>query len=326
VLTAIWPGCAVRDLRPLPGGASSLTFVAEVTGAPAGRVAVKMAPPGLPPIRNRDVLRQARVLRALARVPEVAVPVIYAEDAGDPPAVPPFFVMEYVEGESYEPRLTTLEPGAARPADEDVERRAMSAVRMLAALHRQDAGRLGLAGEPAVSLANECAKWARALATCGLDGQDARLEAECRLRLERGQPVPVAPVVLHGDWRLGNMQCAGPEVRAVLDWEIWSVGDARTDLAWMMMWASRGNPGTGNWDAYMPAPEQLRAWYEAAAGRPVPELDWVQALIRYKSAAVSALLVKNALKRGEPGDQLERRQRSITATLEWALEILPAPR
>ncbi len=76
----------------------------------------------------------------------------------------------------------------------------------------------------------------------------------------------------------------------------------------------------------MPAPEQLRAWYEAAAGGPVPELDWVQGLIRYKSAAVSALLVKNALKRGEPGDQLERRQRSIAATLEWALEMLPAPR
>lgn len=325
-LTALWPGCQVRDLRPMQGGASSLTFAAEVTGGPAGRVAVKMAPPGLPPVRNRDVLRQARVLKALERVPDVAVPVIYAEDAGDPPDVPPLFVMEYVEGESYEPRLTTLDPGTARPSDDDVERRAMSAVRMLAALHQQDAAGLGLGDEPAMSLPAEGAKWARALATCGLDGRDARLEAECRRRLEHGQPVPAAPVVLHGDWRLGNMQCTGPEVRAVLDWEIWSIGDARTDLAWMMMWASHGNPGTGDWDAFMPAPRQLLAWYEAAAGRAVPDLDWVQGLIRYKSAAVSALLVKNALKRGEPGAQLERRQRSVGDTLEWALEILPEPR
>jgi aminoglycoside phosphotransferase (APT) family kinase protein len=324
-LAAIWPGCGVRELRPLPGGASSLTFVTEVTGAPAGRVAVKMAPPGLPPVRNRDVLRQARVLRALARVPEVAVPVIYAEDAGDPPDVPPFFVMEYVEGESYEPLLTVLGPGAARPADADVECRARTAARMLAALHRQDATALGFAGEPLMSLADECAKWARALATCGLQGEDARLEAECRRRLERGQPAPAAPVVLHGDWRLGNMQCAGPEVRAVIDWEIWSLGDPRVDLAWTMMWASRDNPGTAIRGVFMPAPEQLLAWYEAAAGRAVPELDWVQGLIRYKSAAVSALLVKNALKRGDPGAQLERRQRSIAATLEWALESLAAP-
>ena len=70
-------------------------------------------------------------------------------------------------------------------------------------------------------------------------------------------------------------------------------------------------------------PAQLQAWYEAATGHPVPHLDWVQGLIRYKSAAVAALLAKNASKRGEPGDYVERRRRSVRGTLEWALEILP---
>jgi aminoglycoside phosphotransferase (APT) family kinase protein len=325
VLAAAWPGCRLHDLSPMAGGASSLTFDARVTGGPRDRVAVKMAPPGLPPVRNRDVLRQARVLRALEPVPEVAVPVIYAEDAGDPPGVPPLFVMEYVAGESYEPLLAPPEPGTIRPADADVELRAESAVRMLAALHRQDPAALGLADEPTVSLAQECAYWARALATCDLDEHDARLEAECRRRLERRQPAPARPVVLHGDWRLGNMQCAGPEVRAVLDWEIWSVGDARTDLAWMMMWASTGNPGTSMRGVFMPEPARLQAWYEATAGQPATELDWVQGLIRYKSAAVAALLAKNAAKRGEPADYVERRRRSVRGTLEWALAILPAP-
>jgi aminoglycoside phosphotransferase (APT) family kinase protein len=323
VLATAWPGCRLHDLRPMAGGASSLTFVARVADGPRDYAAVKMAPPGLPPVRNRDVLRQARVLRALEQVPQVAVPVVYAEDAGDPPGVPPLFIMEYVAGESYEPLLTTLDPGAARPADADVERRAESAVRMLAALHQQDAAELGLAAEPPVSLAQECAYWARALASCSLDEPDARLEAECRGRLERGQPAPAAPVVLHGDWRLGNMQCLGPAVDAVLDWEIWSVGDARTDLAWMMMWASTGNPGTSVRGVFTPDPAQLQAWYEAAAGHPVPDLDWVQGLIRYKSAAVAALLAKNAAKRGESGDYVERRRRSVSGTLEWALEILP---
>jgi aminoglycoside phosphotransferase (APT) family kinase protein len=323
VLATAWPGCRLHDLRPMAGGASSLTFVARVADGPRDYAAVKMAPPGLPPVRNRDVLRQARVLRALEQVPQVAVPVVYAEDAGDPPGVPPLFIMEYVAGESYEPLLTTLDPGAARPADADVERRAESAVRMLAALHQQDAAELGLAAEPPVSLAQECAYWARALASCSLDEPDARLEAECRGRLERGQPAPAAPVVLHGDWRLGNMQCLGPAVDAVLDWEIWSVGDARTDLAWMMMWASTDNPGTSVRGVFTPDPAQLQAWYEAAAGHPVPDLDWVQGLIRYKSAAVAALLAKNAAKRGESGDYVERRRRSVSGTLEWALEILP---
>ena len=322
-LRSVWPGCEVRDLRPLPGGASSLTFAAEVADGRRDRVVVKMAPPGLPPLRNRDVLRQARVLQALARVPGVLVPTVYASDPGDPPGTPPLFVMDYVEGESYEPLLTILDPGTSRPSDTDVERRAMSAVRMLARLHQQEATALGLAGEAPMSLPDECAKWARALASCSLTDEETRLETECRRRLERSQPAPAAPVVLHGDWRLGNMQCVGPEVRAVIDWEIWSVGDARTDLAWMMMWASPGNPGTSIRDAFMPAPQQLLAWYEAATGGRVPELDWVQGLIRYKSAAVSALLVKNAGKRGEAGAQLEHRRATIRRTLEWTLDELP---
>ena len=51
----------------------------------------------------------------------------------------------------------------------------------------------------------------------------------------------------------------------------------------------------------------------------------MQGLIRYKSAAVAALLAKNAAKRGEPADYVERRRRSVRGTLELALAILPAP-
>ena len=68
-----WPGASVLDLVPLQGGVSSLTFAArlELDSAPDRRIVVKVAPPGLPPVRNRDVLRQARLLRALHGVPGV---------------------------------------------------------------------------------------------------------------------------------------------------------------------------------------------------------------------------------------------------------------
>jgi aminoglycoside phosphotransferase (APT) family kinase protein len=322
-LAQVWPGCVVRELTALPGGASSLTYAAELSSAPRDRVVVKMAPPGLPPLRNRDVLRQARLLRALARVPEVAVPAVYANDPGDPPEVPPLFVMDYVHGESYEPLLTAHGSRAGPPPDDQVAARALAAVRMLAALHRQDAAALALGAEPATSLAQECAKWARALSTCPLTGTEAALERACRRGLEREEPAPLPPAVLHGDWRLGNMQCLGREVRAVIDWEIWSIGDPRTDLAWMMMWASPDNPGAGPPGAFMIAPGQLLAWYEEAAGHPVQDLGWVQCLARYKSAATTALLAKNAAKRGESGEHVERMRRSIRGTLEWALAFLP---
>ena len=65
-LVATWrPGATVAAVRTLEGGKSSLTYlVALEPGAP---IVVKMAPPGLPPTRNRDVLRQARVQEAVVR-------------------------------------------------------------------------------------------------------------------------------------------------------------------------------------------------------------------------------------------------------------------
>ena len=69
-------------IAPLAGGASSLTF----RGCGRRPVVVKVAPPGLPPVLHRDVLRQARMLaRSAAR--DVPVPEVLWEDRGDPPDV-----------------------------------------------------------------------------------------------------------------------------------------------------------------------------------------------------------------------------------------------
>src|ERR1022692_601296 len=90
----------VRDIRRLAGGASSLTYKGRTAGG--GRVVVKLAPAGIPPLLNRDVLRQARVLRALMPT-GVPVPEVLWADPGDPPDVPPLFVMSFVDGSTLEP-------------------------------------------------------------------------------------------------------------------------------------------------------------------------------------------------------------------------------
>src|SRR5580658_1789538 len=87
----------VRDIERLAGGASSLTYVGRTPGG--GKVVVKVAPAGLPPLLNRDVLRQARVLGVLAPS-AVPVPEVLWTDPGEPPDVPPLFVMSFVEGSS----------------------------------------------------------------------------------------------------------------------------------------------------------------------------------------------------------------------------------
>src|SRR5689334_7521087 len=89
VLGASMPGVRVTALRPFLTGASSLTYDATLIGGTMDRAVVKVAPPGLAPVRNRDVLRQARLLEILATVPGIEVPGVLACDDGAPPEVPP---------------------------------------------------------------------------------------------------------------------------------------------------------------------------------------------------------------------------------------------
>lgn len=78
-------------------------------------------------------------------------------------------------------------------------------------------------------------------------------------------PAPVAPAVVHGDFRNGNL-VVGPEgVRAVLDWELVHRGDPMEDLGWFCVNAWRfgevGRPAGG-----LGSREALFAAYEDAGG------------------------------------------------------------
>ncbi|MCA1831368.1 MAG: phosphotransferase family protein [Actinomycetota bacterium] len=279
------PGTKVSDVRPLAGGHSSLTYSA-VTSA-GNRVVVKVAPPGLPPVRNRDVLRQARILDVLASS-AVKVPRVLGTDAGDPP----LFVMSMAEGESYEPLLSRSETTATR---EEIANRALAAAAMLSALHAEDAQGVD---EDALSLDTELERWAKAFSTVDDDVRDGA--DECLSRLQKAVPDEMPASIVHGDWRLGNMLCVGDRIEAVIDWEIWSVGDPRIDVAWFLLLADPLHPRCIRTDSGMPAVKHLHHAYAKAAGRHLPDMKWFGALVRYKQAAASALIVKNARKK-DPG-------------------------
>src|SRR6478672_6798760 len=157
------PGVVIDDVQPLTGGASSLTFTGRVVNGPPeqGRIVLKVAPPGLEPVRNRDVARQARLMRALDGAPGVRVPIVYFEDDGAPPEVPPFHAMNVVQGECLEP-LLEAPSDAVMPL---VPSRAFAAARMLAALHRVDPVAVGLGDEKQTTLEAEIKRWTRAFET-----------------------------------------------------------------------------------------------------------------------------------------------------------------
>lgn len=81
-------------------------------------------------------------------------------------------------------------------------------------------------------------------------------------------PAPADPVLVHGDYRMGNIMVDADGLATVLDWELAHLGDAHEDLAFgcMTVWRfgrlDKPAFGLGSVDDYFAA-------YEAAGGRPV---------------------------------------------------------
>jgi aminoglycoside phosphotransferase (APT) family kinase protein len=289
------PDAELGPVNRLQGGTSSVTYWATYRGPEHGldRVVLKVAPAGLAPTKNRDVLRQARLQEAL-QGSGVPCPRVLGSHAGAPPEVPPFYVMAFEPGDCVEPNF--LPPEQRLPAGE-VEARELDAARILGLLHALDADALGLGDEPAVSPHQELERWHDSFEACDEDLRVGHLEVHGALAAS--VPASVSSTVIHGDYRLGNTLSAGDVVTSVIDWEIWAKADPRVDLAWYFMMCNPdealGRPRCEG----MPTNARLLDVYQASRGADVVDAGWFDALARYKQAAVVALIVRNARKRGE---------------------------
>src|SRR5262249_54459658 len=142
-----------------------------------------------------------------------------------------------------------------------------------------------------ISLRSEVERWVRAFSTVP-ESMQGRADEAAPLLLE-GLPTEEGPSFLHGDYRLGNMLCHGAEVSAVIDWEIWSVSDPRLDLAWLLLHRDHTrNPNASREAPGMPSAAELVAEYESSRDRKVSDLSWFEAVVRFKQAAIGALIWK----------------------------------
>ena len=301
----------VSALAPLPGGASSLTYVGQCFQRP---VVIKVAPPGVQPIAHRDVLRQARIMRALAAT-SVPVPEVLFDDPGDPPEVPPLFVMSRVDGTASEPLFDGDDCGPETVVAERFQRAAAA----MAQLHRVEP--VGFEPEPVLGPSAEIQRWSRTLETV-----DATLVPGWRdiaAALESSTPPALPAAIVHGDFRLGNLLAIDDRITAVIDWEIWSIGDPRIDVGWFLI---NCDPATYRRsaryaNAIPPVPELVEV-YREEIGREVPQLDWFQALACFKSAATWSLIVKHNRRRKNPDPNLEEMASALPQLLSRAREWL----
>jgi len=299
------PGHRLEPLRPLPGGRSGVTMAGELAGPDGQRsaVVVKAAPEGRPAVGRHDVLRQARVLDALADAGGVVVPRVLARAAGELT----FFVMQRCDGEAVEPVLDA----ETRVLPADLTRaRALAAARMLAALHRAPID------EPVTRLVDEVDRWAATAAAveAGLAPGAAELAAELRAH----RPPDDAPAVLvHGDFRLGNIVFDGATATGLIDWEIWGRTQSGVDLGWFLVFCDPDAfPGIGRPVSGLPSAGELMAEYERAGGRPVEQLAWYEAFGRFKMAAIMA----HNLQRHRRGRHVDPFQERLPATIARLVE------
>jgi aminoglycoside phosphotransferase (APT) family kinase protein len=249
---ALGEGVVVEELARLPGGASRETwsFVATAPDTIARRLVLRRDPPGAPVSGLR---LESALLRAAARM-GVPVPAVVASGGEDAGLEAAFVVMEFVAGETI-PRRILREPRYAEARSSLAEQ----CGRTLAAIHRIPLGEVpGLAGgDPLEGLRTMLDR---------LGQPHPAFELGFRWLAET-RPVRSGEVVVHGDFRNGNLIIGPDGIRAVLDWELAHLGDPLEDLGWLCVKAWRfghalpvGGFGTV---------EQLVEAYAASGGQPV---------------------------------------------------------
>ncbi|MFT4396683.1 phosphotransferase family protein [Gordonia lacunae] len=290
----------VTSFATLPGGHSGLTYRVATDG---GDFVVKAVPEGQRSIGRHDMMRQAAILSALADT-DVPVPRVLAID----PEEPAWFAMELVAGESLEPVLDDppVLPDLAAA-------RMLRTAEILPRLHAVDHRRIPDAGA-VLSPTNELERWARTLRAVPaelVDGGENLLAL-----LTRRIPEAIDPVLVHGDYRLGNIIAAGAEPAALIDWEIWSIGDPRVELGWFLVFADGTNfPGVGREVAGLPSAGDLVTAYESS-GPELPELTWFDALGRLKMAAIMG----HNLRRHREGRHHDPDQEKLPDTIARLIE------
>ena len=252
---------------------------------------LRRGPLHLRPVSNSVILRETRVLRALADtdVPHAALIAVCEDTSVLGDAV--FYLMEPVDG---------FNAGAGLPAPHATNsdlRHAMglSMAGAAARLGAVDHVAVGLAdfGKPDGFLERQVPRWFSELESYSkfdnYPGPDIGDVDAVATWLRERQPSTFTPGIMHGDYHAANVMFAphGPDVAAIVDWEMCTIGDPLLDLGWMLAtWYRPGlEPVLPN--EFMTAgglatPAELVEHYGRNTDRDLSNINWYAVLACFK--------------------------------------------
>jgi aminoglycoside phosphotransferase (APT) family kinase protein len=237
----------VENLHTLTGGASRTTWAFDAISDGTRRALIlRTGPP--------DDIHAGMELEAAVqqRAAEAGAPVPHILAADNSPAAlgNPYLICNAIGGETIVRRIQRALDDAGR------DRLLRQCAEALAAIHRADPDGIGL------TEADQLGEWRDRLDEMG----DTTATFEWAFRwLAAHQPPRSPQVLVHGDFRMGNLIVDESGLAAVLDWELVHIGEVYEDLAWFCIRAWRfgapehlGAGGLGSVESFLSA-------YEAAA-------------------------------------------------------------
>lgn len=240
---------------------------------------------------NDTMRREMRVLAALGHTDVPHARLVAACPETDVLGTS-FYLMELIEG--FNPTVGLPPLHAGDPAIR--YGMGLALIDGLIRLGRVDVEAVGLAdlGKAEGFLERQVGRWKRQLAGYGdyegwpgpgeIPGVD-RIGAW----LERHRPAGFRAGLMHGDYHLANVMYRndGPQLAAIVDWELATVGDPLLDLGLVLTtWPRAGDPTSMKiepWEGF-PTTAELAAHYAAHSDRDLSALPWYEVLACFKLA------------------------------------------
>jgi aminoglycoside phosphotransferase (APT) family kinase protein len=292
------------EVRQFPSGASNLTYLLKI-GAWQG--VLRRPPLGPVPPRAHDMGRESRVLTRLNEAfPLAPKPNFFCEDESVIGA--PFYVMERREGVVVDDEF----PEGVEPTRELCHGMSRTVADTLAELHAVDPDETGLGdlGRPEGFLERQVRGWIERYDKAKTD--DIKEVGALTGWLVKDIPESPDPTIIHNDYKLNNV-ILNPddltEVRAVLDWEMATVGDPLLDLAVSLSyWTEPGDsqelkavmPTVTSTPGFMTRREFMDRYAERS-GRDLSEMHWYMVFGYFKLAVILQQIYAR-WKKGQTGD------------------------
>jgi aminoglycoside phosphotransferase (APT) family kinase protein len=327
-----WFRQAVPDLKEpmsfslIAGGHSNLTF--RCTDANGRDFVLRRPPLGHVIESAHDVAREHRIVSAL-QDSGIPVPTTIGVCTDDEVNKAPFYVMDHVGGLVLHDSIVGQEV-----ANEDRRAIGLHVMEVLSNLHQinpDDFG-LGQLGRKEAYLSRQLNRWNKQWVATKTHPVP-EMEESSKL-LEAQMPEQVGATIVHGDYRLGNMIVQGPRIKAVLDWELCTLGDPLADVGYLLNnWVAPGEKESSEGDqgptlvGGYPDRDELCSIYANNTGRDLADINYYRAFSHWRLAAIGQGVYKRylvgAMGEGREMD-LESYKESIVTRATQALELLSA--